>query len=96
MPARSFNRFLLLRELTHAEILVFFELNRRVSITGKSSLKVPVWKLAEVCNLSERSVHNALKALTGRKLILIESGRPKGITVLYDLTLALRGEEQEL
>jgi hypothetical protein len=96
MPARSFNRFLLLRELTHAEVLLFFELNRRISVIGNPSLKVPVWKLAEACNLSERSVHNALKALAGRRLILIEGGRPKRITVLYDLTLALRREEREL
>jgi DNA-binding MarR family transcriptional regulator len=96
MSARSFNRFLLLRELTHAEVLVFFELNRRTSIVGNSCLRVPIWTLAEVCNLSERSVHNALKALASRKLILVEGGRPKRIKVLYDLTLALRREEREL
>ena len=90
------NRFHLLRELNHAELVVFLELSRRSAATGSPKVRASFQELAEACNISTRSVQNAVYSLHGHRLIDADNSRPKNFVLLYELFLKLRQTEDKI
>jgi hypothetical protein len=90
------NRFHLLRELNHAELVVFLELNRRSAATGSPKVRASFRELAEACSISTRSVQSAVYSLHCHRLIDVDNSRPKNFVLLYDLLLKLRRMEHKI
>jgi hypothetical protein len=90
----GFNRFELLRQLSHVEMAVFFELNRRCSRDGRSFLRrVVMVELAEQSAVSHKGVYNAITGLTEKGLKRRDADTGD-IVLLLNLGLRLRDSEK--
>jgi hypothetical protein len=95
-PANDgFNRFEVLHQLSHAEMAVFFELNRRCARDNSCFLPfgVNILELSRESAVSPKSVYNALSGLADKGLVCRDPSTGE-ITLLMGLDLHLRDSEK--